>query len=77
MVPMDWLTLEEKGTDNSEDRERYAFLDDLQLHQAERSPVYAGAETVSRNHKGILEQSHAPGKEDYSNERPAVGYVHF
>lgn len=60
VVPMDRLVLEHQGTDNREHGQGNALLDDLQLHEAERSSVDIGADTVGRNHRRILKERHPP-----------------
>ena len=73
MIPLDGLRLEDKGTDDSEYRKRYGFLDDLQLHQVERAAVGVGSHAVRRDHEEILQQCYSPRKEYDDDERPVLG----
>ena len=72
MVPLKSLPLEHHCDDDSEHGEGDDLLDDLELHDVERSAVAVEADSVGRDLGAVFEESQAPGQEDYQYERPAV-----
>ena len=56
MIPLERFRVEYRYCDGRENRKRNCFLDDLQLHQAERTTVDATADAVCGNHKAVLKE---------------------
>ena len=68
MVPLESLSLEHKGDYHSEDSEGNDFLDDLELHQVERTSVVNESDSVGRNLSAVLEECHRPREEYDQNQ---------
>ena len=60
MVPMNVLSLKENVGNNSEDTERDAFLNHLELNEVERSAVADEAQPVGRHLAAVLQEGNAP-----------------
>ena len=52
-------------------------MNDLQLHQAERTAIDAAADAVCGNHKAVFKEGKAPRSENHKNQRPVGADVHF
>ena len=74
---MQRLALEEQRGEHSEDDERDDLLDDLELHERERSSVADETDAVRRNLARILEERDAPRKEDDGKQGPMGGDLHL
>ena len=73
MVPMEALSLEEDVGDDAEDNKRDDFLNDLQLHQRERSAIVDEAYPVGRHQETILDAGDAPREKYHGIKRPVGG----
>ena len=73
MVPMELLPLEDDVGDDAEDNKRDDFLDDLQLHQRERSAIVDEADTVCWYEEAILNAGDAPREKYHGVKRPVGG----
>lgn len=77
VVPLERLAFEEDSYQDSEDRKRDDFLDNFELHQVERSAVTIESDTVGGDLCAVFEKRHAPRKQDYQNQWPSGGNLHF
>ena len=77
MVPLERLTFEHHSYKHCEDSEWYHFLNDLELHQIERTAVLYISDSVCRYLSAVLKKCHSPWEEDYQDKRPACGNLHF
>lgn len=77
VVPLYWLALEDDSDYDSEHRQAYDFLDNFELHQAERSAIDIGPYSVGRDLQAILEESDAPREQNDQYHRPSVRNVHL
>ena len=77
MVPLDRLPLEKEGDDDRKDGQGNDLLDDLELHQVERTAVPLEADAVRRDGEAVLEESNPPREQDDENEGPVRGNLHF
>ena len=60
MIPVKTLTFEHYGNHHGEDCERNRFLDDLELHEVERTAVSVEADTVCRDLCAVFKKGDAP-----------------
>ena len=60
VIPLERFRMEYRHRNRREHRKRNRFLDDFQLHQAERSAVDATSNVVRGNHETVLQESDAP-----------------
>ena len=72
MVPLQWLTLEKDDSEKGEDGDWDDLLNNLELHQRERTAIAHKTDTVCRHLTGILEESQKPANEDNDVERCIV-----
>ena len=81
MIPVQGLALEEDGGEDGEDDEGDDFLDDLELHEGERTAVAVKADAVGRNLAHVFKEGDAPAKGYHADEgkgiEPAEGLFHF
>ena len=70
VVPVQLLVLEKDSDKDGEDGECDDLLNDLELHERERSSVLDIADAVGRHHKHILKQGDAPREEDDPDQWP-------
>ncbi len=77
VIPVQGLALEEYHHKDSKDRKGYNFLNDLELHQGERTSVYVRADAVRRDLQAIFKKCDAPGEEYHGYQRPGVRNVHL
>lgn len=77
MVPMERFSLEGERHNTSEDTDGNHLLQHLQLHQGEWATHDLRTDTVSGNHKEILQQGDAPTKEDDKDQRPISRDLHL
>ena len=60
MVPLEGLSLEHYSYHDSKDRKGDHLLDDLQLHEVERTAVFYIADSVCRHLCAVFEEGHSP-----------------
>ena len=60
VVPVELLVLEDEVGDDGKDHQRDALLDNLQLHEVERTSVIDEAEAVGRHLTTVLEEGDHP-----------------
>ena len=77
VVPVERLAPEEHRGEDGEDDERDDLLDDLELHERERSAVARESDAVGRNLTGIFGQGNEPREQDDAEERPVGDDLHF
>ena len=77
MIPLDRLPFEKKGYDYSEYRQWNGFLNDLQLHDIERTAVAGKAEAVRRDLGAIFEECQSPWQKNHKDNRPSGRNFHF
>jgi len=70
MVPVELLSLKHHIGNHSEDNQRDALLDDLQLYQREWATVTLETNAVGRYLTAILEEGYDPRKSNDPDERP-------
>ena len=71
------ISIEQEGEDDREDGQGDHLLDDLELHQVERTAVAVEADAVRRDGEAVLEEGDAPREQDDEDERPAGRYLHL
>ena len=69
MIPMQGLALEEDSRKYGKDNQGDYLLDDLQLHQCERTSILHETDSVGGNLEKVLEKGDRPRKSHYTNER--------
>ena len=72
MVPMEVSALKHDIDNHTEDGQRDALLNDLQLYEVERTAVAFEADAVGGNLTAVFEESYHPRESDDANERPVV-----
>lgn len=77
MVPLQSFVIEYGGRNHGKDGQGNRFLNDLELHQGERSAVNAASHGVCRNHEEVFDQGDTPRGEDDQNEGPVGADVHL
>ena len=77
VIPLERFRVEHRHGNRCEHRKRNGFLNDLQLHQAERTAIDATADAVCGNHKAVFKEGKAPRSENHKNQRPVGADVHF
>lgn len=70
MVPMELLSLEKDVGNDAEDDERDDLLNDLQLHERERSAVADEADSVGWHLTAVFEEGNCPRESNDSDEGP-------
>ena len=60
MVPLERLTFEHYSYKHCKDGKGYHFLDDLKLHQIERTAVLYISYSVCRYLSAVLKECHSP-----------------
>ena len=60
MVPLQGLSLEHQGHHQGEDSKRNHLLDDLQLHEVERTAVLYESYSVCGYLCAVFEEGHSP-----------------
>ena len=65
--------MERDGGEDDEDHEGDDFLDDLELHEVERSSVALETDAVGGYLQAVLEERNAPGEEDDEDQRGGAG----
>ena len=60
MIPLEALAFEHEGYHDGEDRQGNHFLDDLELHERERTSVLDESDPVCRHLGAILEEGYDP-----------------
>lgn len=68
VVPLQGFSFEEQVAEDDEYGECDYFLDDLELHEGERTSVFFESDAVGRDLKQILEEGYSPAEEDDSDE---------
>ena len=77
VVPLERFVVEYRGRDDREYGDGDGFLDDLELHKAERPAIDTAADGVCRDHEEVLDEGNAPRCENHEDERPVGADVHF
>ena len=62
--------VESDEAEHRENEKRDAFLDDLELNERKGTAVHFEADTVCRDHTGVLKERYRPGENDDERERP-------
>lgn len=60
VIPMQGLTTEQYGGEDTENNQRNTLLDYLELHQGKWSSVFLKADTIGWYLKAILKESNTP-----------------
>ena len=60
MVPLERLSFEKYSDHDSEDCKGYDLLDDLQLHEVERTSVFNVADPVCRDLSAVFKEGYSP-----------------
>ena len=69
--------MEHRDCNCCEHCKRNGFLNDFQLHQAERTTVDAAPDVIRGNHETVLQKCDAPRSKNHENQRPIGADVHF
>ena len=77
MVPMESLALEEHRGEDGEDDEGDGLLNDLELHQGERTTILMEANAVGRYLATVLEKGKTPTQQDDGKQGPGGGNLHL
>ncbi len=77
MIPLQWLPFEQDSYQYREDCQRNSLLDNLQLHNVERTAVLIEPDPVGRHLGAIFEECQSPRKQNDEKYRPARGNLHF
>ena len=77
MIPLYGLLPEDQSYEKGEYGQGYNFLNYLELHQGEGTAVSCKTYSVGRHLTAVFEQGYAPGKQNDSNQGPAVADMHL
>ena len=74
VVPVQPLPLEQDVGDDSEDDERHALLNHLELYERERSSVASEPDAIGRHLAAILQESYRPTECYHADEGPVAAH---
>ena len=72
MVPFQFH-VEGDRRESDKDHKGDHLLNDLELHQTERTAVPFETDTVRRHLQAVLKESDAPGEQDHKDKRCGIG----
>ena len=75
MVPMEVVALEHDVGHDGKYSQRDALLNDLQLHQVERSSIVNKPQSVGRHLTAVFEEGDAPREGDDAQQRPVARHA--